>query len=70
VVTKLKVIRLSKRMTQTEAAKKAGLSQSWYSLIESGRLQPNDEQKKRLTKAFGCPAEELLSPVILENMAM
>lgn len=70
MVTKLKVIRLSWRMSQTEAAKKAGLSQSWYSLIESGRLQPNEDQKERLSKAFGRPADELLSPIMLENVAM
>lgn len=67
-MTTLKFLRLMRMMNQTRAAELAGISLSQYSLVESGRLKPTDTTKKRLSKAFGKPAEELLKPIILESV--
>lgn len=61
-MTTLKIVRMSKHMTQADVAQKAGLTQPWYSLIESGRLQPNESQKKRISEVIGVPAEKLFQP--------
>lgn len=63
MVTTLKVLRMNNNMTQAEAAQKAGLSQPWYSLIESGRLQPSETQKKNISIVFGISADKLFQKV-------
>jgi len=40
-------------MTQEELADKAGIDQTYVSLIESGKRVPSDDIKKRLAKALG-----------------
>lgn len=68
MVTALKVIRLSRQLTQAKAAELTGVSPSWYSMIETGRLQPTNPVKERLSRVFGKPADELLKPITLENV--
>lgn len=65
MLTNLKAIRLQNGETQTQAAKKIGMSQAWYSLLEIGRYIPTDDMKAKLEKAFGKSAEYLLSEVEL-----
>ncbi|MDD5146912.1 MAG: helix-turn-helix transcriptional regulator [Candidatus Pacebacteria bacterium] len=69
MVTVLKVVRLTRQWNQAKAAELAGISPCWYSLIESGRLQPTEAVKERISKAFGRPAEELLEPIKIKALA-
>jgi len=70
MVTALKLLRMSKGMPQVKAAKMAGISRSYYSMIESGRLVilPGDPLRQKLEKAFNRPADELLRVVELEKV--
>lgn len=62
-MTNLKLWRLSNHLIQSEAARRCGLGLSTYSLIETGRLRPSQEQTKRLGALFGRRPEEMLRQV-------
>lgn len=66
-VTRLKLIRMNRGLSQREVAKKLCISRPWYTLIEGGRLIPSNEVKSRLNEMFGEPSEELLQPIILQG---
>lgn len=68
MLTNLKLLRMSKQISQGEAAKEVGVSQGWYSLIESGRLQPTESVSKRLSEVFMHPVDELLMAVNVESL--
>ncbi|OPX83382.1 MAG: Helix-turn-helix domain protein [Pelotomaculum sp. PtaB.Bin104] len=61
----IKVLRMSQGLTQNEVAKKAAITRGWYSLIESGRLQPSKKTTETLERVFGLPADELLRDIKL-----
>jgi transcriptional regulator with XRE-family HTH domain len=59
--TKLKRLRRGAGLTQTELAKKAGVSQSAIGMIESGqRKEPHPHTLAKLAKALGVPTADLL----------
>ncbi len=61
----LRAQRLRRGLTQTALAYRAGLAPQAISALETGyiRPQPTAKMLKRLARALGIPAEELLQPV-------
>lgn len=51
------------RSTQTEVAKKAGLSESRLSRIIRGHYAPTDDEKKALARVLRKPVHELFGAV-------
>ena len=47
-------------MTQSEAARRAGLSGSYWALIEQGKRTPNLEVLEQIGEALGVPASILV----------
>ena len=58
----LKKYRLDNNMTQNELAEKLNTSQSYYSLIESGKCKPGIEMIKRISN------ELKLEPSFVRNL--
>lgn len=56
---KLRITRLTKRRTQYDIMLATDIPQCRISLIERGHIRPKEEEKQRLAKALGVPAEEL-----------
>jgi putative transcriptional regulator len=52
-------LRIAKSMTQEEVADKAGISRSFYSLIESGDRNPSYGLAKTIAVILGGDTEEL-----------
>lgn len=59
-VRKLKEARMAAGLTQAEAAKKLGSSQSWISKVESGELRVEAIWLNRLAKLYGKKIEYFL----------
>lgn len=57
---RIKSLRLSANMTQTEFGEKFGIVKSTVSLYESGKSTPNDEIKKQICDYFGISLDYLL----------
>lgn len=57
---RLKELRLSKGMTQTQVAKAAGLSQSYYTELELGRKQINANRLEALARVLGVQPAALI----------
>jgi len=55
----LRAWRLFKKMTQTEVADKAGITQAAYSQIEKPDSKPHDSTLKKIARALGISAEQL-----------
>lgn len=53
IITTIKEIRKEKKITQTEAAKMVGISQSMYSAIENLTRRPSPKIAKKIAKLFG-----------------
>ncbi len=53
----LKLIRKEKLMSQKEVAKQAGISNTYYSLIESGARRPSPPVAQKLASALGFSEE-------------
>ena len=49
----LRTIRLSKNLLQIDLAHRAGISPSYYSLIEAGHRNPSLKTASRLSKGLG-----------------
>jgi transcriptional regulator with XRE-family HTH domain len=59
--TVIKKLREAGGLTQLELAKKAGVTEAYISMIESGaRKNPSLPTLKRLARALGVPVTELL----------
>ena len=58
--SKIKTIRLLLGLTQTEVAKKAGISQACLSNVERGNREVTVSTLCRISEAMGVPAAELL----------
>lgn len=57
----VKKLREQERLTQAELAKKAGVTEAYVSMIESGaRKNPSLPVLKKLARALGVPVTELL----------
>jgi transcriptional regulator with XRE-family HTH domain len=53
LAAKLKALRLSKKLTQAEAAARAGLKQPFLARLESGRQYPTVQTLQRIAQALG-----------------
>ncbi|MBV8125970.1 MAG: helix-turn-helix transcriptional regulator [Paucibacter sp.] len=56
----LKICRSAKKLSLDELAERAGLSQSYLSMIESGKREPTLSSIDKVAKALGVP-----TPIIL-----
>jgi len=52
-MSKIKKLRILNGFTQMEMAKKLGISQSLYSLIENGKRKPSKKVVKKIEEIFG-----------------
>jgi transcriptional regulator with XRE-family HTH domain len=53
VAAKVKALRLSKKLSQAEAAALAGLKQPYLARVESGKQYPTVQTLQRIAKALG-----------------
>jgi transcriptional regulator with XRE-family HTH domain len=60
---RLKLWRLQRGMTQTQAARATGIGGSAYAMLESGRLRPTYQQLSRLRELFGSLTDSLFESV-------
>lgn len=60
MINRLKEIRLSKKLTQSELAQKVGVTQGTIQKIETGHSDLSLTQMKMLSKALDCEPYELL----------
>jgi len=56
------------RMTQTELARRIGVTRSYISMLENGERPITDDLLQRIAAALGCKPEHLLRP--LESAAV
>ncbi|WP_028218422.1 helix-turn-helix domain-containing protein [Paraburkholderia oxyphila] len=56
----LKVCRSAKKLSLDELAERAGLSQSYLSMIESGKREPTLSSIEKVSNALGVPTPILL----------
>ena len=64
-VTRLKLERLTKGISQTEVGSAARIAQPAVSAIERGRLQPTPAQLARLADIFKVAPSDLLRDVVV-----
>ncbi|RKJ46522.1 XRE family transcriptional regulator [bacterium 1XD8-76] len=64
---RIKSLRLSANMTQTEFGEKFGIVKSTVSLYESGKSTPNDEIKKQICDYFDISLDYLIGREDLEG---
>jgi transcriptional regulator with XRE-family HTH domain len=60
MVTRLKLLRTGRGLTQWDLSHAIAISPSRYSLIERGKLSPSDEERERLAQILEAPASTLL----------
>ena len=48
------------RMTQTELARRIGVTRSYISMLENGERPLTDELRQKILAALGCKLEDLL----------
>lgn len=60
---RLKLWRMQRRLTQAEAARAIGISESSYVILESGRLRPTARQLRQIRNYFGRSTDSLFDPV-------
>jgi DNA-binding XRE family transcriptional regulator len=65
VCTKIKLIRVKKKMTQLELACKIGIEDSSLRRIESGKTNPTLKTIYRIASAFEIEVEEIFSFTIV-----
>lgn len=59
MVNKLKILRVTKGMSQQELAKALGVTQGAVSQWETGTKQPNEKMLYRLAEVLECDFKEL-----------
>lgn len=59
MVNKLKILRVTKGMSQQELAKALGVTQGAVSQWETGIKQPNEKMLCRLAEVLECDSKEL-----------
>ncbi len=57
---KVKAVRESKKLTQVEAAEKAGVSVNYFARLERGEVNPSSEIIGKIAKAFGVKSSSIL----------
>ena len=57
---RLRAIRKEQRYTQVEAAKLADINKNYYAKVERGDLTPSVRTVKKIAKAFGVNATDIL----------
>ena len=67
-MTNIRLIREHRGYRQWEVAKEVGISDSHYSRIESGRIEPGAHLLEQLARFFGVDADELQKPVPLPRL--
>ena len=60
-MNRLREIRVIKRITQFQLRLSTGIHQSKISLIESGLIEPREDEKRRIAKALRVRPEEIWS---------
>lgn len=55
----MQVQRLKKRMTQKEVGQMLGISQNYFSMIETYAVTPPEHILYKLTKIYGCEMKDL-----------
>jgi transcriptional regulator with XRE-family HTH domain len=60
---RLRLWRLSARLTQAEAARRLGMSHLTLGYLESGRLAASERDRERLRSFFGDRAERMFEEV-------
>lgn len=63
VGSRIKYIRIGKRLSQTEVAHKVGISQAYLSNIESGRSHCTLENLIKIGELFRCPIRDFFVDV-------
>lgn len=61
IATNLSKIRKELRLTQKEAADKAGLNMNYYAKVERGESMPSVKTLKKLSKALGVTSTDIVS---------
>ena len=61
-----KFVRLRLGRPQHAVAKAAGITLNTLSGIETGRINPTDDELDRLSRVLGVPAQMLMMPVDIE----
>jgi transcriptional regulator with XRE-family HTH domain len=59
----LRFRRIELGLTCRAVAQKAGLNNSWYGQMESGRVNPPPDELKRIAKVLNCAPDALLTMV-------
>ena len=59
---RLKLLRMSLRMSQWELGREIGISQGRYSMIERGLIEPTPEERERLARILQTSTLSLLRP--------
>ncbi len=52
-VNKIRITREQKKLTQEEVAKKAGMTTTFYAMMERGEANPSVAKLKKVLKALG-----------------
>ena len=58
-----KFLRIERGWSQHDLARITGLKQGVISMIETGRVNPREDERRTLAKALGCPPDRLLDVV-------
>lgn len=66
VVSKIKILRITKGLNQQELAESLGVTQGAVSQWELGISQPSNKMLPRLAMVLGCSPEEI-KPIQLEE---
>jgi transcriptional regulator with XRE-family HTH domain len=66
MVTKLKLLRIEKNLTQGEVGRALGINPVVLSKIENSWLKPNSIQKAKLARFYGVTEEKLLNDFLKE----
>lgn len=59
---RIKLLRLSRNLSQWALSKSAGCSQGRYSMIERGLIEPTSEERERLAQILHASASTLFRP--------
>lgn len=61
---RIKVLRLSRGMSQWDLSQASGMSQGQYSMVERGLINPTDNERERLARVLSVPASTLFRSAI------
>ena len=64
---RLRVWRLSKGLTQVNAARKLGMNHLTFGYLESGRLRPTEKDLERLRSHFGSQTTSLFEEIFVDG---